>query len=248
MHAFTELVIENLRDHQLPILPMYEEILDYAVSTVPPPFGQNWFGRRYFELARSADWFANSLVANAALEGYGSRNVWAFSNKVSNQEWANAVRVHALDESRHSTMFVTMLKNVFPNMEMDETTSQQLDALQPKFSRKNHPTISYEPTADAVVLNEIVGIQITEIRALVLQLLLRPVLLAYTPVELRDLMAKYSSILIRDECRHIQYSAEIVENVAKSGGRNFLYETFINRLREFNELTMVELEREKLPI
>lgn len=252
MNTLADIVVENLRAIGAPQHPVYEEILSYAVVAAPPPFAQNWFGRRYFELARKADWFANSLVANAALEGYGATQIWKFANKVDEPAYAAAVRRHALDESRHSTIFVKMLRLVFPGAEIDEATEQSIAALQPHYSPRNHPPIERPPDGEMYsgerLLHELVQVHITEIRALVLQHLLRPTLLAYSPDASRARLDALTRSLIRDESRHIEYTALIFESAAEAGSRDFLFSSFKSCLREFNDLTMIELEREKVAV
>jgi hypothetical protein len=252
MNSLADIVIDNLRAINAPIHPTYEEILSHAVASAPPPFAQNWFGRRYFELARKAEWFANSLIANAALEGYGATQIWKFSNKVDNNAYAAAVRRHAFDESRHSTIFITMLKLVFPDAAIDEATEQAIDALQPRFTPQSRPPIEKHADDELYsgdrLLHELVQVHITEIRALVLQHLLRPTLLAYSPAPSLKRLDGLSRSLICDESRHIEYTAHIFESEANSGSKEFLFYSFENCLREFNDLTMVELERERIAI
>lgn len=252
MHPFTHLVTSNLRAINAPVHASYEAMLDHAVVCSPPPFCREWFGRRYFELARQPDWFANSLIANAALEGYGSQQIWKFADKVGERSWEAAVREHALDESRHSTMFVKMLRLVFPGAKFDEATELAVDALQPKFTRRTPPPISRvdddEALSGEALLNELVQVHITEIRALVLQFLLRPVLLAYAPEAHRRQLFNFTAILVRDEARHIEYTAKIFDDAAAAGSREFLFQVFEDRLKDFNDLTMVELERENISL
>jgi ribonucleotide reductase beta subunit family protein with ferritin-like domain len=252
MRELAALVIENLRAIDAPEHAIYEDVLLHAMESAPPPFAHNWFGRRYFELATNADWFANSLVANAALEGYGATQIWKFSNRISEPVCATAVRQHALDESRHSSMFVRMLALVFPDAAMDSATVQRVDALQPKYSQERHPPIALVPDAEQLVgerlLNELIQVHITEIRALVLQFLLREMILTYAPDRNRERLERYTSTLIRDEARHIEYTAAIFESASRTGHRDFLFTTFEARLRDFNDLTMIELERENVTI
>src|SRR5205814_2971273 len=120
-----------------------------------------------------------------ALEGYGATQIWKFANRVQNDSYASSVRQHALDESRHATIFIAMLNLVFPLITMDDATEHAIDRLQPKFSQNNHPPIEKPPESEQYsgerLLNELVQVHITEIRALVLQFLLRPTILAYSP-------------------------------------------------------------------
>jgi hypothetical protein len=252
MHGLATLVLENLQAIGASRYPLYEAMLAHACEAAPPPFAENWFGRRYFELARRADWFANSLIANAALEGYGSVQIWAFSNKLDNEAYAGSVRRHSLDESRHSTMFVKMLPLVFPNAAVDDSTRRTIDALQPRFSKHSHPSIEKVPEHERFshdrMLQELVGIQFTEIRALILQFLLRSAVLAYSGEASRKRLEAFTSVLIRDESRHIDYVARIIESEASAGHADLLFELFEQCLRRFNEVTMIELERDKVAI
>lgn len=249
MHHLTALVTHNLKKLCGQEFLDYQRILDHSFEAASPPFGEAWFGRAYFELARDKEWFANSLVANSALEGYGSRQIWKFSNKLNNDEYLEEVRKHALDESRHSTMFVSMLKLTFPGISIDEKTAQRIEDQQPRFSRSNLPREDRLPvemrlTEDAA-LNELVQVHITEIRALVLQYLLRSVIEVYVPAQNRKRISMFTTSLIRDEAAHIQYTAKIFDAAAQAGKLDFLTNLFEARVRDFNDLTLLEFERDR---
>lgn len=251
METLADIVTNTLRTIGLPERPIYESILRHAVISAPPPFAEKCYGRQYFHLATKADWFANSLVANAALEGYGARQIWKFADRISNDSYADAVRVHASDESRHSTMFVAMLQMVFPGASIDTMTQDALDAMQPRFAIRTPPIIK-RPQSELLsgerLLDELIQVHITEIRALVLQYLLRSALLAYAKPPHEHRLERMSSLLIRDEARHIDYTARIFEQEACAGSKEFLFEAFTDRLRDFNALTLVELEREDFTV
>lgn len=243
------LVMQNLRDITARDYPEYARILDHGFSAAPPPFSMNWFGRRYFELARDPEWFANSLVANSALEGYGSTQIWNFSMRMHQDEYIEAVQQHSLDESRHSTMFVSMLHLTFPGLSMDAVTEERIRTQQPRYSRHNLPGARrLEPEhrmSPDDSISELVGVHLTEIRALVLQYLLRAVIEVYAPASSEKRIGMFCASLIRDEARHIDYTAGIFEALAREGQADLLAEMFQKRIREFNDLTMIELEREK---
>ncbi|MGY4197846.1 hypothetical protein [Bradyrhizobium sp. USDA 4520] len=251
MSFLADLVIDNLRKIKSAEYPIYSQIIRHCYETTPP-FARDWFGRRYFELARNPEWFANSLVANSALEGYGSTQIWKFSSRVESDRYAEALRQHALDESRHSTMFVRMLLLTFPGIELNSETEHSLDRLQPKYNRKRHPAIEKRPAKELImgreVLNEIIQVHITEIRALVLQFLLRPAMLTYAPESSQKILTSASDVLIRDESRHIRYSAEFFEDAARAGERDFLFEAFEYQTKKFNDLTIEELERDQVEL
>jgi hypothetical protein len=249
MDGLASLVLENLRHVSSRKYPRYSKILKHCFMQAPPPYAKNWFERRYFELARDPEWFANSLVANSALEGYGSTQVWNFSNRMYCDQYIDAVQRHALDESRHSTMFVSMLDLTFPGIELDSATRERLHAMQPRYSVFNPPPGGRFDLLDRMTegetFNELVGIHLTEIRALVLQLLLRPVLQAYAPMQSQKRLRMFSDSLIRDEAMHIDYCAEIFEELALAGHVDYLVHLFETRVSDFNDVTMIELERER---
>jgi hypothetical protein len=252
MHHLTELVTSNLGQICAPNYPRYHSFLENAFSTNPPPFAQNWFGRRYFELARNKEWFANSLVANSALEGYGATQVWNFSRKIDIELIAKEVQKHALDESRHSTMFVHMLNFTFPEIEFEKKTWKKINDQQPRYTKHRHPS-KEKLSADNLMhgeslLNELVQINITEIRALVLQFLVREIILAHSPESSKKRLDKMTRTLIHDESAHIEYTAKIFEQAANMGHGEFLYQTFEDRVSDFNDLTLLELSREKVEI
>jgi len=248
--SLATIVTSHLRSIGVAECPAYEAILQHAVKCAPPPFALNSFGRRYFELARAADWFAHSLVANAALEGYGAQRIWQFADRVADDSYAEAVRQHARDESRHSTIFVAMLKMVFPGAAIDSESELALSEMQPRFNLS--PPVAQRPGDELMsgprLLNELIQVHITETRALVLQHLLRSVLLAYAKAPYEHRLERMSSQLIRDESRHIAYTALIFEAEAAKGNGEFMFEAFTDRLREFNDLTYVELEREDVTL
>jgi hypothetical protein len=249
VNNLTSLVMENLCAVTAAEYPLYAGILDHSFCAAPPPYSMNWFGRRYFELARDPEWFANSLVANSALEGYGSTQVWNYSTRMHHDEYVAAVQQHALDESRHSTMFVSMLHLAFPGLELDDKTAQRLQSQQPRYTLANLPEAKrLDPgnrMSSADSLSELVGIHLTEIRALVLQYLLRSVIEVYAPDDSRKRIAMFCASLIKDEARHIDYTARIFEALAQQGHADQLTDLFETRVRDFNDVTMVELERER---
>ena len=251
MPFLPNLIASNLRAIKAPEYPIYEKIIQHCYND-PPPFVQKFYGRRYFELARKSEWFANSLVANSALEGYGSTQIWKFSIEFDDDRYSEALRQHALDKSRHSTMFIRMLELTFPGIKYDAATAATLTKLQPRYTKRKHPPTLKRPREELLIgraaLDELIQVHITEIRALILQYLLRPVLLTYAPEMNTATLTSASDVLIRDEGKHIRYTAEFFEEAAGAGEEEFLLEAFSFRVREFNELTLEELEREEIEI
>lgn len=246
-------VVQEMKGKSRAACPLYQEIMEHVLSRYDPVFAKDSFSKKYAELAADPEWFANSLVANAALEGYGAEQIWKFSNTLDSDEYAQQVRQHALDESRHSTMFISALDLVFPGLRQasGKDVQVQIAALQPRYSQYKHPEIIKSALEDRLFevdsIKELIQVHITEIRALVLQYMLRNVMLAHAPKENAQRLVRISDSLIADEGRHIYYSARIFENYAASN-RDMFFHYFEFYMQRFNELTLEELSREELEL
>ncbi|WP_422136747.1 hypothetical protein [Endozoicomonas sp. ALD040] len=68
-----ENVIRELKSIGANKYPLYEKILKHSFDINSPIFAKDKFSRAYRELANDGEWFANQMVANACLEGYGAQ-------------------------------------------------------------------------------------------------------------------------------------------------------------------------------
>jgi hypothetical protein len=248
MNNVSELALNYLQRYECQILDDYKTILRQACDIHPPPHGKAWYGNSYRQFARNAEWFANSLISNAAEEGTGSKEVWQFSQHIENQEFAQLVRNHSIDESRHSLMFVALLNIIFPTtIETDFRT--QLQALSPQYYHHKHPPIipisSAQIMDEKLVIDEIIQINLLEIRALILQLLLRPVLQAYATPEDLPRITRMSDMLIYDETKHIEYSGYCIGKYIELGNYSWVREMMIYRQKTVNEMFLEDVELER---
>jgi hypothetical protein len=245
MNQLTELTFSYLQRYGCPITEDYKQLLQTATNTHQPPHGMAWYGNRYREQARNADWFANSLVLNSYEEGNGSRQVWELSQRTGNQDFAQLIRNHSIDESRHSKMFATLVDILFPTS-LEVETRKQIKAFSPGYSASNHPahqTNSLVDTLDEkIMMDQLIMINLLEIRALILQLLLRPVLQAYAQLAELEKVTRMSDQFIYDETQHIAYSAHCIGEYYQYGDRDWLKEQMINRQATVNNLFLEETE------
>jgi hypothetical protein len=255
MRSLTDQVVEELTRIQSPQYPLYQSILCHAVASAPPVFADRRFGQRYDELACDADWFANSLVANACLEGHGARQIWAFADKIGHAGYANCIRRHAIDESRHSSLFIAALRMTFPGALESQTrqTRERIHAMQPFLDTTAPPATpvdTFNQLDERCAINELVQVHITEIRALILQYRVRDALQRHAPADKQPALLRMSDRLIADEARHIQYSAAIFEAHANEGPshHDWLYDRFEQGLLTFNQVTLEELDRESISL
>jgi hypothetical protein len=251
MNNVSELALHYLQSFGIPAPTAYASFLREACETHPPPHGMAWYGNTYRQLARKAEWFANSLIINADKEGYGARQLWKFSVRMENALLSEAVRRHSMDESRHSKMFVGILNLIFPSA-LEEGFRAQLQELSPGYTPRTHPPTTLAAPGELLperrVMDDLIQGNFTEIRALILQLLLRPVLQAYARPEDRARLLRISDVLIRDETRHIEYSAQFIEQYAAQGNREWVRAAMIDRMKSVNDVSLAEVSVEGVPI
>jgi len=245
MNIVSELALNYLQRYNCQILEDYQSVLRQACEINPPPHGMAWYGNSYRQFARNAEWFSNSLITNSAEEGTGSKQVWQFSEQIENQEFAQLVRNHSIDESRHSLMFVALLNIIFPTrIEADFRT--QLKAFSPQYYHHKHPPLvpisSDQIMDEKLVMDEIIQINLLEIRALILQLLLRPVLQAYSAPKDLAKVTRMSDLLIFDETKHIEYSGYCIGRYIEQGHESWVREMMIYRQKTVNEMFLEDLE------
>lgn len=247
MNNISDLVIHYLQRYNCYVSEKYIAVLREATEINSPPHGQAWYGNMYRQYARKPEWFANSLIVNAFEEGNGSRLVWQFSMGVANQDFAKRIRNHSIDESRHSKMFATLVNMLFP-MSLDDEVKTQLKSFSGEYSQENHPpttSVSTDEIMDErLVMDQLIQINLLEIRALILQLLLRPVLQAYAKPEDVAKVTRMSDQFIFDETKHIEYSAYCMAEYMKWGDFDWLRENTIHRQGTVNEMFPVGVDND----
>jgi hypothetical protein len=227
-----------LRQFGIDGLDHYGRALRAACAASPPPFGFAWYGERYRYYASDPSWFANSLIANAAKEGEGSSSLWDLSSRCKDQEVADLVRKHAIDESRHARFYISLLKLTFPELR-EEIQTQQLTSLSPGYTIRDHPEPA-DPSSEEQVLDELIQMNIGEVRTLIHQMLMGPVIVLHSPPNCRRRMQALMDGLGRDERIHIGYTAKLIDAAAKRNPR-LVYALAERRVRDFNDFTLKEI-------
>lgn len=234
-----ELTYAALRECGTEPLLAYERSLRSACQASPPPFGFKWYGDSYRDLAMNPYWLIQSLVSNAAKEGDGARELWRISGQISERDVADAVRRHAVDESRHSRYYITLLALAFPDA-AEQGLLTELNKLSPGYTLADQPTREL-PRSNRDVIDLLIQTNLGEIRTRIHQLLMRPVLRAYCPPQRSSRLQQVLDSLLTDETRHIQYTARIIERACVKGDEDFVDFTIRHRLAQFNRLTLVEV-------
>jgi hypothetical protein len=197
----------------------------------------------YRDVAREPSWMAMSLIQNAQGEGEGSRHLWDLAASTPDPHVAAQVKAHAIDESRHAKAYVAMLDLAFPGVADDEIHAQ-LASLSPSYSQRSRfEAVKDSPYASAVTLDDLIQMNIAEIRTLVHHLIQRPILLEYCAPERRDRLAGLHDRLQLDEGRHIGYTAALIEEFANRGKAHEVKRLMQERMSEFNAITNEDLGR-----
>jgi hypothetical protein len=243
VNIVTELTVKALRAHGGAGWPHYRDALITACRKAPPPFGTRAYGEIFRDAARDPGWMAISLIENAEGEGEGARRLWDLAACTPDARVAAHVKAHAIDESRHSRAYVAMLDLAFPGV-VDDEFHAQLTALSPGYTQRSplepHAGSSY---ASPITLDDLIQMNIAEIRTLVHHLLQRPVLLGYCAPERRRRLARVLDSLRRDEIGHIAYTAALIEEFARHGEAGVVNRLMQERMSDFNALTNQDLGR-----
>lgn len=241
MNFVAELTVKALRANGGAAWSRYRDSLITACRKAPPPFGTRAYGETYRDAATDPCWMAHSLVKNAEGEGDGARHLWDLAACTPDARVAAQVKAHAIDESRHARAYVAMLDLAFPGV-VDDKFHAQLTALSPGYTQRS-PLEPHEgsPYASAITLDDLIQMNIAEIRTLVHHLLQRPVLLGYCAPERRRRLARVLDSLRRDEIGHIGYTAALIEASARRGKADVVKRLMQERMSDFNAITNQDL-------
>jgi rubrerythrin len=247
MNAVAGMTLRALAAHGVPALPAYRRALVRAFERFPPVFGRRAYADLYRRNARDRDWVALSLATFAEGEGDGAERLWDMAASTPHADVARQLRWHAIDEARHSRGYVTLLGLIFPAA-VDEELLAQLKRLSPGYTRASPLRARRgSPYARAATVDEIIQMNLAEMRTRIQHLFQRPVLLAYCPAQQRPRVRRILDSLLHDETRHIAYTARLIERTAQQSGLEPVMELMHERLRDFNELTEAELAGDSRP-
>lgn len=182
-----------------------------------------------------------SLVSNAHGEGDGARRLWDMAACTRDADLAGQIRQHAIDEARHSRAYVTLLGLIFPR-QSDEDLLARLKTLSPGFTGKSPLRARRRsPYARPATTDELVQMNLAEMRTRLQHLFQRPLLMKYCPRDRRSRVARILDSLLLDETRHVAYTARLIERAAPGMGEPALMRLMHKRLRDFNALTAAEI-------
>lgn len=224
--------------------PAYFAALDSALADELPPFGTRAYSDLYFGAAADARWMAVSLMTNAEREGDGATRLWSLSACSRNEDEQLLLKVHAVDESRHALFYLRLLDLAFPG-ETDPAFRLELQKLSPRYSlRMESVAASGSPYARAPSIDDFIQINIAEIRTTIHHLMQRSALSAHSSLKNHAQIVKILDPLLKDELRHVAYTARHIEYLAQVEAGIDLKSLFRKRLRDFNKITSEEVGKE----
>jgi rubrerythrin len=236
-----ELALGALRAEYGAVWPHYRDALISACRKAPPPFGTKTYEKIYRDVARDPKWMTLSLIQNAQGEGEGSEHLWDLAACTPDVRVAAQIKAHAIDESRHAKAYLAMLDLTFPDV-IDRDFRAQLSVLSPGYTQRSplepHPG---SPYASAATLDDLIQMNIAEIRTLVHHIIQRPILLRYCAPEKRHRLALLHDRLRLDEARHIGYTAALIEQSAQRGKADAVKQLMQERMSDFNAITNEDL-------
>ena len=223
-------------------LDVYEKLIGKAFSSTNIPFEEPWYGQLYSEKAKDLKWLASSLIINAEKEAEGARQLWKMANKVNNNRWSNLIRQHAIDEARHAKIYLRLFELIFPGS-ADNDLQNYFATLAPKYSMNEIDKGNIDQSLmldEDQLIDQIIQINIREIRTRANQLLLEKALKYCCTEESRSKVEYLLKSVITDETRHIHYTAVLLEELITNANANRVTNIAIFRMNQFCQLTLEE--------
>lgn len=221
--------------------PAYLSALQEALGKAPPPYDQKNYADTYRAASEDPRWMATSLMTNAEREGDGATRLWSMAASSDNASEKKLLKRHAVDESKHALIYLTLLDLAFPNA-VDAAFRKELEQLSPRFTMAQPlEVVEGSPYGRAPSVDDFIQMNIAEIRTTIHHLLQREALARYCPEENRPRMNKLLDALLRDELGHVGYTAVLIDQYSKLVALGKISELFCLRMRDFNEITKKEL-------
>ena len=221
--------------------PVYLNTLTRALEEEPPPFCTDNYSDIYREASANGQWLAISLITNSEREGDGAKRLWSLAAcSDDDKEVQQLIKRHAVDESNHAKAYLALLDLAFPGA-VEPKFRSELNQLSPSFTIGQELfVVEGSPYARKPSIDDFVQMNIAEIRTTIHHMMQRPALAAHCPEPNRVRMTKILDTLLRDELRHVSYTAVLIEARANGPDAARFPELLTRRVRDFNRITNEE--------
>jgi hypothetical protein len=232
----TEL-LELVRESTLDDLPNYTESLTAAFARIDPVFLRPRYADFFWHCAsRVPGYVPRVVLTNGKAESDGSVKLLELWQQMKGDPGAEEqVMTHATDESRHARIFVHLTEFAFPNHFAAESLKRFEETL-PDVRKMSHAKAA-EPLPEDHVIDHLVQMNIGEIRTRLHVHLFAPVVCAMAPESNQSAVRALFKGLVRDEVRHISYTASLMERWSQGGARKLIRDLYLGRLHAFNGIT-----------
>jgi hypothetical protein len=181
-----------------------------------------------------------SLITNAEREGDGASRLWSLAACTADTKLAKEIKRHGIDESMHARAYIRLLNLTFPNA-VDPSFRRQLFGLSPGYREVDQPIPALgSPYAHDVTVDDLIQMNIAEIRTRVHHLFQRPMLMTYCDSGKTVALLGILDRLLEDETKHVAYTAALIEAHARTHPED-VEDLFRKRLTDFDEITRQEL-------
>lgn len=140
-------------------------------------------------------------------------------------------------------MFGAALLKTFPSLD-EPGLRKNLQNNCPVLSLVEATVHALDPPSDDELLSSMLLVNLFEVKALVLGLLTKPVVIAHAPEENRRSLQKIFDVIIEDEARHIKYSADYIEAACLRGETDIIRCALHDFQATLNQVTMQDLEKD----
>lgn len=221
--------------------PHYCELIEAALASEPPTYATQRFADLFRLRGRDASWLASLLASDSYMEGYSAGRLWQYAASLGDAALAEAMRRHARDEAKHSRMFSAAVLRTFPSLDCEDL-SRELYANAPDLDHLDVAAFALDTPSDDELLNSILLINLFEIKALLLGLMTKPLIVAHAPQDRRGALGRMMDTILGDEARHILYSADFLEAKCRHGQRAEVASGLHEHQATLNLLTLKDLE------
>jgi rubrerythrin len=235
-------MLDIVRDYAGEDLPLYTDALRAAFAQVEPVFTRDRYSAFFWNCATSVpDYMPRVVLANGAAESEGSAKLLELWSEIHRDETvASQVMVHAQDESRHARIFLRMTELAFPGT-VGSDEFERFERSLPDVRNRDHRKAETELPEEHIIDN-LVQMNIGEIRTRLHMHLFAPIVYGMTPDENKRAVQRLFEGLVRDEVRHIGYTARLMERWAENGARRLIADLYAGRLDTFNRMTYEQTE------
>jgi hypothetical protein len=221
--------------------PRYLAVLDRALTEEPPPFDTAAYADIYLNAAANWQWMAVSLITNAEREGDGAKRLWSLAACCDDDGARPLLKQHAVDESRHALLYLALLDLTFGG-HIDPKFRRELNELSPKYSlRQELAPVEGSRYAKNPSIDDFIQMNIAEVRTAIHHIMQRPAMASYATAETQKRIVSIQNALLRDELKHVNYTAGLIERIAQRLTSEELSALFRRRFRDFNQITLDEL-------